>query len=139
MTQSHSQIKLTPKPINLDEVTSFVLGENLSICSDSSPSNRSNITSITAKDIEAQATIAKMEFEAIVFQAFEEFDLHKISIHYRLGNCSSSDIAVAFAVSSNSAATTNEACKMLSAKLNGITESWKESETTKGNSWINQN
>ena len=136
---THSQIKLTPKPINLDEVVSFVSGENLYICSDSSPSNRSNIATITAKDIEAQATIAKMEFEAIVFQAFEEFDLHKVSIHYRLGNCSSSDIAIAFAVSSSSKATTNEACKILSDKLNGITDFWKESETPKGNSRINKN
>lgn len=126
MTQSHAQIKLTPKPINLDDVISFVSDEGLSTCSYSKASSRENTVSISPEGIEAQAIMAKMELDDIILFAYEEFNISKIAIHFRLGNCDPNDTVVAFAVSSTDPEESDSACQAISAKLNGTYENLDE-------------
>ncbi len=136
MTQSHAQIKLTPKPINLEDAISFVSHEGSFTCSYSRPSSKKNIATYSEKDIEAQAAMAKMELDAIILYAFEEFNISKIAIHSRLGSYALGDTIVGFALSSNSKEDTEQACEAVTAKLNGLSESWNEKEFTGDNIWI---
>jgi len=139
MTQYHTQIKLTPKPINLDDVYSFVAQKGLYTCSNSSASNKDKTAPISLKVIEAQATVAKMEIDAIVFDIFEEFDLCGIAVHYRLGNCAPNEITIAFAVSADSKIDAESACHSIAERLNGLSESWEEEEFTGEKIWIKSN
>jgi len=139
MTQTHAQIKLTPQPIDVENVISFVSHRDLATSSYSSTSNRPRFVHNSPIDTEAQAVMAKMELDDIVLYAFEEFDINKIAIHYRIGSCTTDDIAVAFAISAKSKKESDLACKAITTKLNGQSENWNEKEFNSGINWIKSN
>ncbi len=138
MTQTHSQIKLTPKPINLDDVISFVAADNLAFCSYKGLSKKSTNIS-DSKALDAQATMAQMELDAIALSISDEFDVSHIAIHFRLGNVAPNDVNIAFAISSQSSKECDLASEQFIAKLNGSSTSWKQQILAEDHIWVKSN
>ncbi len=139
MAQSHAQIKLTPKPINLEDVISFVSKKDFFTCSFASSFGDKKLEFKPKNDHEAQATMAKMELDDIISSSFEQFDIHRMAIHYRLGPGSPTDTLVVVAISSSSQAELDMACQSIAAKLKGELETWNNEEFKNKNFHIKSN
>ncbi len=124
MIQTHSQITLTPKPINLDEVVKQVTNHKGGIiCSYAGKSEvMANVHSSEEAQI-AQATIARQELDDVLALVMDTFDVWQVSIHYRIGSIHPGDIQFGIAVLGKTSEVSTSTTKFLARKLSGKYES----------------
>lgn len=94
---------------------------------------------ITHLDFECYQAMAISELEKIAAQAFDNFGVHKISIHHRVGKVALEEIAVVIAVSSKHRKAAFTACEFIIDELKKNVPIWKKEFKVDGSYWVNAN
>lgn len=85
---------------------------------------------------EAYDAMALKEMNKLVDRAFDEFEIHAVSLHHRVGTLSIGEIPVIIAVSGAHRDAAFKACRFLIDELKKTVPIWKKEFFENGEVWV---
>lgn len=92
---------------------------------------------ITHLEFECYEPMAIRELDKIAIRAIENFGLHRISIHHRVGRVRLTEVAVIIAVSAKHRKASFEGCEFIIDELKKTVPIWKKEFLIDGSHWVN--
>lgn len=138
MANSNIEVKLTTEILSLDECADFVASESAGglVHFVGTVRNHTKGKKVLKLDFEGYEPMAISEMRKIAEQAVAKFEIHKITIHHRLGKLLVGEIPVIISVSSSHRNAAFEACQYAIDTLKETVPIWKKEYFEDGEVWV---
>ncbi len=138
MANSNIDIKLTHSVLSLEACASFVASESAGglVHFVGTVRNQTKGKIVLKLDFEGYEPMAISEMQKIAEQAMAKFEIHKITIHHRLGTLLVGEIPVIISVSSSHRNAAFEACQYAIDTLKVTVPIWKKEYFEDGEVWV---
>ena len=134
----NTQIKISPYPLFQSECIAFVEDDTCGAINTfiGIVRNQTKDKQVIRLEFEAYEKMAVNEMQKITAQALKKFDIHKISMHHRIGVLDIGEVPVIIAVSSAHRKAGFDACAFAIDTLKETVPIWKKEIYEDGSIWV---
>jgi len=127
MTQPHSQILLSVRPLDPVQVLDFlsVTAQNEEILMFELQADEAKELIKDDEILAAKAALTRKELDDCLFDTIQHFCVSQVVIHFCIGPCQQGDAVAIIGVTGQDAEEVRRACDYLHDRINGQYEPWK--------------
>jgi len=134
----NSQIIIQSEKLSLEVAQQFAMADNVGGVVDfiGTVRNHTKGETVLKLDFEAYEPMAVKEMQKIADKALEQFDIHRIAIHHRVGELSVGEVPVIIVASAAHRVAAFEACQFAIDTLKQTVPIWKKEYFENGEVWV---